>query len=81
LINNLLLFLLLLLLLLPCSRWRDSCRGVVEEQLEEEEEEEDGGMMGGADLGAMLQGMSGPDAQVGGCEWPSDNGSLGGLHQ
>jgi hypothetical protein len=24
-------------------------------------------MMGGADLGAMLQGMSGPDAQVGGC--------------
>jgi hypothetical protein len=22
-------------------------------------------MMGGADLGAMLQGMSGPDAQVG----------------
>lgn len=30
----------------------------------EEEEDDDGGMMGGADLGAMLQGMSGPDAQV-----------------
>ena len=32
--------------------------------MEIEEEEEEGGMMGGADLGAMLQGMSGPDAQV-----------------
>jgi hypothetical protein len=61
--------LLLLLLLLPCSRWRDSRRGVVEEEVEEEEEEEEGGMMGGADLGAMLQGMSGPDAQVGGRKW------------
>lgn len=47
-------------------RWRDSRRGGAagdEEELEEEEDEE-GGMMGGADLGAMLQGMSGPDAQA-----------------
>jgi hypothetical protein len=35
---------------------------VVEEV--EREGEEEGGMMGGADLGAMLQGMSGLDAQV-----------------
>lgn len=46
-------------------RWRDSRKGVEEEEVEIEEEDEDGGMMmGGADLGAMLQGMSGPDAQV-----------------
>lgn len=49
------------------SRWRDSRKGgpAGEEEELEEEKDEEGGMMGGADLGAMLQGMSGPDAQVG----------------